>query len=257
MTFGPSRAKRSRTAAAGIPRHLHVPRLLEGPRQLLGVEGRAVGHAVEPGGEGLAGRRSEDVGELLAGGAQIEALHAHAAGEPLAVEVGEEHLHRGAGVHRVLPASRDQHELERARRAGQEVEEVRRRLVRPVEVVDDEVEGPAACDGRELHLDRLEEARLLRLGRDEVARLGRERVLSGRATRPLVLRERIGEAAVRGGTSGLEGTAQHDGPRLLGNPCALHGQASLAHAALAEEDERARALLHERFEEEERAGAPA
>ena len=235
----------------------HLAGLAEGPSHLLGVERAAVGDAVHLGGEGVGRRHAHEVVELLARGGEPQPLHPDAARQPLAVEAGEEPLHRRARADLVLAAGGDDHEPERPRLPGEEVEEAEARLVGAVHVLGGEVHRAPAADGRDRAPDPIEQAAAALLRRAGLAGQVPERIAARDGRDPGVVGESAREERAGGRAGRARQAGEDDGSALLGEARPFHREPRLAHAALAEEHERTRALLDQRLEEEHDRGAAA
>ncbi len=235
----------------------HLAGLPEGRPHLLGVERAAVGDAVHLGDEGVGRRHAHEVVELLARGGEPQPLHPDAARQPLAVEAGEEPLHRRARADLVLATGGDDHEPERPRLPGEEVaEEAEARLVGAVHVLGGEVHRAPAADGRDRAPDPIEQAAAALLRRAGLAGQVPERIAARDGRDPGVVGEGAREERAGGRAGRARQAGEDDGSALLGEARAPR-EPRLAHAALAEEHERTRALLDQRLEEEHDRGAAA
>src|SRR5581483_2019014 len=109
----------------------------------------------------LLGTGAEQVGQLLAELLAREALERDAAAEPRALELGERGKQRVAAVELVGAIGAEHHQRGLAQVAGEEDEEVPRRAVSPVQVLEDEDDGARAGEALERAEERLEGAALL------------------------------------------------------------------------------------------------
>ena len=146
-----------------------------------------------------------------------------------ALELGDDRPQRMAAVQLVAAVGADHEDVLAAQRAGEEDEEVARRAVGPVEVLDDEDGGVVAAEAVEQGEQRLEEPRL----RGDLADVG------GRRLRAAELGQELGEVVAAGaegvedGVAGAHERAQRGDDRRVGQ------LAGAELDALAEEDARA------------------
>ena len=153
--------------------------VLERRQQLLGVERVALGARVEPVGELVRRRLLQDAGELLAQLGAVEPLEREPvdAGGPL--ELGQHRPQRMAPVQLVGAIRDDQAQRLLARAAHEERDEVARRAVRPVQVLDRQqhrARAPEPVEQREQRLEQpaLARARLLVGAGADAAELGQQ-----------------------------------------------------------------------------------
>ena len=157
-----------------------------GREQLLGVERVALAALEQPVGELVGRRRVEDRGDLRDQLVAAEAREAEAVDAGRALELGQQRPQRMAAVQLVRAVGDDERERLVARAAHEEGEEVARRLVGPVQVLEHEHDGLDAAQALDQREQRLEHARLVGA------------VAFGSGARRAELRHQLGERRARG-----------------------------------------------------------
>ena len=131
-------------------------------QQLLGVERVALAALEQAVGEVVGGGRLEDRGDLRDQLVAAEALEPEPVDAGRALELGQQRAQRVTAVQLVGAVGDDERQRLRARAAHEEGEEVARRLVGPVEVLEHEHDGLDAAEPLDQRQQRLEHARLVR-----------------------------------------------------------------------------------------------
>jgi len=267
-----TRRLRGLAAALGEPRHAHdhgVPdgawqrdvglqrelqavwtggqagRVLERRRQLLDEERRAARAVVQDARQLRAGRAPREQGEQLTGSFLVERLDDDLLQRAVAPEIVSQPAQRMRPRQLVGAVRRDDEQRHRAQRQRQRGEQLERRLVGPLQVVEQDRGGPLGDHPREPAADRLHERRAVGAGaplaelREEHGEMGAQRPAAVEAARDgaQVLPERSDDRPVRG-LRGRRGAAQQPRPAIAER---LLGQPGLADARLPGEEKQAAA----------------